>query len=139
TGQTMPLFHPRTQIWAEHFSWSQDGLRIVGLTPIGRATVAALHLDDDAKVQELAGKIHHFLDHRRDYDFAAIRQIVAEVAKLKLPDIKAIGEQIHFHPTGRSKAAMVSTLENWLSDVKLSAEQSSFTLTGVGRDGRNGS
>lgn len=33
--------------WSEHFRWSDDGLRIIGLTPIGRATVAALHLDDD--------------------------------------------------------------------------------------------
>ena len=31
-----------------------------------------------------------------------------------------------------TKAAMVSSLENWLSDTKLSAEQSSFTLTGAG-------
>jgi hypothetical protein len=53
-----------------------------------------------------------------------------------LPDIKAIGEQIHFHCTGRTKAAMVTSLENWLSDIRLSAEQSSFTLTGRGREGR---
>jgi hypothetical protein len=31
----------------EHFHWSEDGLRIVGQTPCGRATVAALHLSDD--------------------------------------------------------------------------------------------
>jgi hypothetical protein len=60
------------------------------------------------------------------------RQIVAEVAKLKMPDIKAIGERIECHLTGRTKAAMVSRLENWLSDIKLSAEQASFTLTGTG-------
>jgi hypothetical protein len=47
TGQTVPLFNPRTQDWFEHFSWTADGLRVVGLTPVGRATVAALHLDDD--------------------------------------------------------------------------------------------
>ncbi len=87
---------------------------------------------NEYKVQELAGKIRHFLDHRRDYDYAAIRQIVAEVAKLKLPDIKAIGERIECHLAGRTKAAMVSRLENWLSDIKLSAEQASFTLTGTG-------
>jgi len=33
--------------WFNHFRWSEDGLRIIGLTTIGRATVAALHLDDD--------------------------------------------------------------------------------------------
>ena len=47
TGATLPLFNPRTQRWSEHFRWTADGLRIVGLTPVGRATVAALHLDDD--------------------------------------------------------------------------------------------
>ncbi len=48
TGQSLPLFHPRTQNWFENFGWSADGLRIVGLTPTGRATVAALHLDSDS-------------------------------------------------------------------------------------------
>jgi len=47
TGQTAPLFNPRTQVWREHLRWSEDGLRIIGLTPTGRATVAALHLSDD--------------------------------------------------------------------------------------------
>jgi hypothetical protein len=47
TGATVPLFHPRRQRWSDHFRWSADGLRILGLTPTGRATVAALHLDDD--------------------------------------------------------------------------------------------
>ena len=30
---------------SEHFIWSADGLSIVGLTPIGRATVTALVLN----------------------------------------------------------------------------------------------
>jgi hypothetical protein len=47
TGEMVPLFNPRSQRWSEHFRWSDDGLRIVGLTPTGRATVAALHLADD--------------------------------------------------------------------------------------------
>jgi len=47
TGDESPLFHPHCQRWSEHFAWSADGLRIVGLSPTGRATVAALHLDDD--------------------------------------------------------------------------------------------
>jgi hypothetical protein len=33
--------------WADHFRWSEDGLRIIGQTPVGRATVVALHLADD--------------------------------------------------------------------------------------------
>jgi len=47
TGATVPLFNPRTQVWAEHFAWSDDGILILGRTPIGRATVVALHLSDD--------------------------------------------------------------------------------------------
>ena len=47
TGEDVPLFHPRAQVWSEHFEWSEDGLRIRGLTPTGRATVAVLHLDTD--------------------------------------------------------------------------------------------
>jgi hypothetical protein len=47
SGEEAPLFNPRLQRWSEHFRWTGDGLRIVGLTATGRATVAALHLDDD--------------------------------------------------------------------------------------------
>lgn len=47
TGRTAALFNPKLQNWFEHFRWSDDGLQIVGLTPTGRATVAALHLSDD--------------------------------------------------------------------------------------------
>jgi hypothetical protein len=52
-GNEVPLFNPRTQIWSEHFRWDRDGLRIVGQTPIGRATVAALHLSDDPDALEV--------------------------------------------------------------------------------------
>ena len=47
TGEEVALFNPRVQTWQHHFRWSADGLRIIGLTGVGRATVAALHLDDD--------------------------------------------------------------------------------------------
>jgi hypothetical protein len=39
SGEQVPLFNPRTQVWAEHFRWERE--RVVGLTPTGRATVAA--------------------------------------------------------------------------------------------------
>ena len=45
TGESTPLFNPRQQAWAEHFAWSKDGTLVVGLTPTGRATVAALQLN----------------------------------------------------------------------------------------------
>jgi hypothetical protein len=53
TKQTVPLFNPRLQNWFEHFAWTSDGTRIVGLTPTGRATVAALHLSDDPDALEV--------------------------------------------------------------------------------------
>lgn len=46
TNFTVPLFHPRRQSWYEHFTWSKDGTRILGLTPTGRATVHTLKLND---------------------------------------------------------------------------------------------
>jgi hypothetical protein len=53
TGVAVPLFNPRTQTWAEHFAWSDNGIRIIGRTPIGRATVVALHLSDDPDALEV--------------------------------------------------------------------------------------
>jgi hypothetical protein len=53
THQLVPLFNPRTQRWCEHFCWSADGIRVIGLTPVGRATVAVLHLDDDPDALEV--------------------------------------------------------------------------------------
>jgi HNH endonuclease len=53
TGAIVPLFNPRAQMWSDHFRWSDDGLRIIGRTTVGRATVAALHLSDDPDVLEV--------------------------------------------------------------------------------------
>jgi HNH endonuclease len=41
------LYHPRQQLWADHFIWTADGLRILGITSIGRATCHRLDLNDD--------------------------------------------------------------------------------------------
>jgi len=46
TGRSVPLFNPRKQVWQEHFRWSISGVEIVGLTLIGRATVAVLDLNN---------------------------------------------------------------------------------------------
>ena len=51
TGERVPLFHPRRQQWREHFCWSEDGSEIIGLTPMGRATVAALNMNHLAIVE----------------------------------------------------------------------------------------
>jgi hypothetical protein len=53
TGATVPLVNPRAQMWSDHFRWSDDGLRILGRTAVGRATVAALHLSNDPDVLEV--------------------------------------------------------------------------------------
>lgn len=53
TGVVVSLFQPRTQSRPEHFAWSDDGIRIVGQTPTGRATVIALHLSDDPDALEV--------------------------------------------------------------------------------------
>jgi hypothetical protein len=46
SGAEAPLFDPRQQHWHEHFAWSADGTEIIGRTPTGRVTVAALRLND---------------------------------------------------------------------------------------------
>ena len=43
-NETVRLFHPRRDVWSEHFRW--DGPVIVGLTGIGRATVAVLRINE---------------------------------------------------------------------------------------------
>jgi hypothetical protein len=45
TQESVPLFHPRKHNWHEHFIWSDDYTTIVGVTPIGRATIAELDLN----------------------------------------------------------------------------------------------
>jgi hypothetical protein len=51
TNQETPLFNPRTLRWREHFGWSVDGTLMLGLTPIGRATIARLHMNRDAMIE----------------------------------------------------------------------------------------
>lgn len=55
TSALVPLFNPRTQIWTEHFHWDESGTRILGLTPIGRATMIALQLNNPLAVEVRTG------------------------------------------------------------------------------------
>jgi len=50
TGQHTSLFDPRQQNWTEHFAWSPDGTKILGLTASGRVTVTALNLNNELAV-----------------------------------------------------------------------------------------
>lgn len=38
TGEEVPLFNPRNQIWSQHFAWVDNYAVIRGLAPTGRAT-----------------------------------------------------------------------------------------------------
>ena len=53
TGEAVPIFNPHVQAWSDHFQWTADGLRIIGITPVGRATVAVLYLSDDPDAIEV--------------------------------------------------------------------------------------
>jgi len=45
TQKDVALFHPQQQRWRDHFSWNADATQVVGLTPTGRATIAALRMN----------------------------------------------------------------------------------------------
>lgn len=47
TQASVRLFHPRDQIWTEHFAWSPDGVYVIGRTAIGRATIDLLKLNNE--------------------------------------------------------------------------------------------
>lgn len=47
TQAIVSLFNPRLDHWNEHFTWSSDGLRLIGTTAIGRATIERLDINDD--------------------------------------------------------------------------------------------
>jgi hypothetical protein len=51
TNTNVRLFHPQAQRWIEHFAWSADGTEIVGLSPTGRATIAALRMNRPALIR----------------------------------------------------------------------------------------
>ncbi|ETW97640.1 MAG: hypothetical protein ETSY1_21850 [Candidatus Entotheonella factor] len=49
-GASVPLFHPRQDDWRDHFVWSVDGLRLLGQTPVGRATIEALEMNHERTI-----------------------------------------------------------------------------------------
>jgi len=51
TGQRVRFFNPNEQNWFEHFRWSDDGILIIGRTSCGRATIAALNLNNSRKIR----------------------------------------------------------------------------------------
>lgn len=49
TGQLVALFHPRRDLWSEHFAF--EGSRIHGITAAGRATVHVLGMNDARRLK----------------------------------------------------------------------------------------
>lgn len=49
-GNAVRLFHPRQHLWAEHFK--REGVRIVGRTVIGQATVNILKMNSPERLAE---------------------------------------------------------------------------------------
>ena len=49
TGDVVALFHPRRDRWAEHFLL--HGMRIEGVTAVGRATVQVLAMNDARRLE----------------------------------------------------------------------------------------
>lgn len=49
TNQLTRLFHPRTDLWYDHFQW--DGARISGRTAIGRTTAWLLEMNGEERVE----------------------------------------------------------------------------------------
>ncbi len=50
TAQLAPLFHPRLQDWNQHFTWNEDTTQMLGITAIGRATVAKLQTNREGVI-----------------------------------------------------------------------------------------
>jgi hypothetical protein len=47
-GEIVRLFHPRQDVWADHFFWVEEELQ--GRTAIGRATILVLFINDPEMV-----------------------------------------------------------------------------------------
>lgn len=52
TRAVVLLFHPRRDSWPEHFAL--DGIRLCGLTPVGRATVWLLQVNTERRLERRA-------------------------------------------------------------------------------------
>ena len=48
TSAELRLFHPRHDVWSEHFYWSEDSVTLLGHSPEGRATIMRLKMNRPA-------------------------------------------------------------------------------------------
>jgi hypothetical protein len=52
TGKVAAFFNPRRDVWTDHFEWSASPPgELVGRTPMGRATIAGLQINDADMVE----------------------------------------------------------------------------------------
>lgn len=51
TDEAARLYHPRKDVWRNHFRLTVDGI-IEGITPEGRVTVSVLRINDSSRVQQ---------------------------------------------------------------------------------------
>lgn len=65
SGASAPLFHPRREVWADHFQWSvQERGMVEGKTPSGRATIAQLQINapDMVSIRQLLATLGLFTE-----------------------------------------------------------------------------
>jgi len=48
SGQIVPLYNPRVQMWSRHFQW--DGPKLIGKTRSGRVTIYVLNINHEFAV-----------------------------------------------------------------------------------------
>ena len=58
TKNETSLFNPRQQDWGNHFIWSFDATRIIGITAIGWATCDRLDLNEDRRNDRFIQNAH---------------------------------------------------------------------------------
>src|ERR1700693_4481822 len=49
SGDLLPLFNPRVDVWQEHFAWEGPVLR--GMTPVARATIDVLRINEPVRIE----------------------------------------------------------------------------------------
>lgn len=49
SGLLTPLFHPRKDVWSNHFEWS--GARLVAKNDVGRVTLYVLNINDPVRIE----------------------------------------------------------------------------------------
>jgi hypothetical protein len=59
TGEVVRLFHPRRDLWFDHFAYEEQ--YVVGTTPVGRTTVSLLEINDPERrrIRELIAQIQN--------------------------------------------------------------------------------